>query len=123
MFELFYPGNCFGNIDVSAKECKKCKIKQFCGTSTPVSKDDVGTTLFRNLVMDRYVCEIEELEGKTSMKCFEKERLEPSMTIDFMWNGNLVINKGEEKETIAHIISSEKAETLFNRISCIDKEL
>jgi len=113
MFELYYPGKCFGNIDVLAKECKKCKIKQFCKTPAKGNTEDAGLSHFKNLLLDKYVCEFETKSDRTHLTCFEKITQERRLDIDFVDNGHIMIKCGEKEIDVTYIVSKEKADKLF----------
>lgn len=121
MFELFYPGNCFGNLDISAKECKKCKIKQYCTNVVPIEINESGVSRFRELVFQNFTCKVESSEGKTEVKCFDKDTNAPCMDVEFSENGKITVHKGETHETVSHIVSKEKAELLFNKMTGIEQ--
>jgi len=119
MFELSYPGKCFGNIDINAKECKKCKINQFCTNNSARAEEICGSGIyhFSNLIFGKFVCEIDEEIGKTNVRCFNKGDNSLFMIIEFSDNGKLIIEKDGIKETVNHIVSKEKAESLFNKLT------
>lgn len=116
MFEVYYPGNCFGNIDVNAKECKKCKIKSFCSPNHKQEQIDTGIDYFREMICERFICDINQEENGTIVKCFEKNSEIPNVIVNFSDNGQVTVSKGENKTTIQHIVSKEKAEDLFKRL-------
>lgn len=119
MFELSYPGKCFGHIDVNAKECKKCKIKQFCTNNYPRIEEICGTGIsrFSYLLFENFVCKIDEDIDKTNVKCFNKDNDSLFMSVEFNDNGKLIIEKNGTKETINHIVSKEKAESIFKKLT------
>lgn len=121
MFELSYPGKCFGNIDISAKECKKCKINQFCTKNSNRVEEICGSGIyhFSNLLFEKFNCKIEEDIGKTNVKCFNKDNNSLFMSVEFNDNGKLIIEKGDVRETVNHIVSKEKADTLFKKLTDI----
>jgi len=124
MFNVNYPGACFGNFDFLVKECKKCKIKQFCKRTENEPKEGSGIFSFKKMLLENFFCEIEVLEKKTVITCYDKnsfiEELKdlcsPKCYVDFNNDGSVLIEKDEVVTEVKYIVSEEKAKELFDKI-------
>ena len=117
MFNVNYPGNCFGNCDIEAKECKKCKIKQFCGKAKVSVNEDSGISYFKKLIIENYNCKVNELGEKTEVLCYDKVDNSLKLTVYFLNNGSLIINTHDKEMVVEYIVSNDKAQSLFD--SCV----
>lgn len=117
MFNVNYPGNCFGNSDLEAKECKKCKIKQFCSKAKILATtEDSGISFFKKLIIEGYNCKVNELGDKTEVLCHDKTDNSLKATIYFLNNGSLIINTLDKSLEIEYIVSNDKAQSLFDSL-------
>ncbi len=112
MFEIKYPGHCFGNMDVTSKECKKCRISQCCkDKKLPYSKD-IGTSSFMECLEKSFRCSTEEKETSLEVKCYKKDGEDFLFSVNFNEDGHIKIG---EKE-FCHIPSKEIAEKIIEEM-------
>ena len=111
MFEVDYAGKCFGNKEEASKECRKCKIKQYCKSVKPFD-DKTGIEILRDLALESGTVILKPNEEVRASFVFLKG------SIDLLEDGGVIIRTGNDEKKV-NVVSHEEALKLFNSIAVL----